>query len=303
MMGQPAHRVLCVGQATLDHIVDIAALRPGHKHVASSRVSVGGGVAANAAVTVSRLGGRAVFLGCLGADHAGDQVESELINEGVDVSLVVRRAGAVTPMSCVIVDAAGDRTIVNHTPVELFDDDGPDMSALRPDAVLVDGRWPAAADKALRLARAIGVPSVVDVDRAPVDGDLGVLGLASHLVFSADALAALTGADDPATGLTNVAASTDAVVAVTLGRRGVGWLDGDRFQSLPAFAVAVVDTTGAGDVFHGAFALALAERMDLSQAFRFASAAAALKCSRPGGRLGAPDRRSVDDLLGVGATS
>jgi len=304
MVQTSTRAVLCVGQATLDHIFRIESLAAGHKHVATSHQSVGGGVAANAAVAVSRLGGRALFVSRIGADAAGDQVVLELADEGVDVSHLHRRAGDTTPTSCVLVEASGERTIVNRTSADLFDDDVPDLDGIRPDAVLVDGRWPAGARRALRRARALGAPGVVDVDRAPTRADVADLGLATHLVFSADALAEFSATDDAAIGLSRAAASIDAAVAVTLGGQGVGWLDSaGAFSTMPAFDVEVVDSTGAGDVFHGAFALGLAERMEVPEAFRFANAAAALKCSRPGGRLGAPDRRAVDDFLGAVAES
>jgi len=307
--------VLCVGQATLDHVFDVEVLHVGRKHVATSYRPVGGGVAANAAVAVSRLGGRARLLARLGDDDAGTAVARELLDEGVDLSLVERVPGVSTPTSGVIVDAAGGRTIANLTPPELFDDCVADLTGLRPDAVLVDGRWPAASDRALRLARALGVPGVVDVDRAPTPADLAILTGASHLVFSADALATLAGTTDPAAGLAaaRVAvegardsagpadlAGDDPVVAVTLGADGAAWLDAGEYRSSDAFEVDVVDSTGAGDVFHGAVALGLAEGADLTDAFRFAAAAAALKCIRPGARAGAPDRGAVDDLLEIG---
>jgi len=304
MVQTSTRAVLCVGQATLDHIFRIESLAAGHKHVATSHQSVGGGVAANAAVAVSRLGGRALLVSCVGADTAGDQVVLELADEGVDVSHLQRRASGTTPTSCVLVDGSGERTIVNHTPLDLFDDDVPDLDGIRPGAVLVDGRWPAGARRALRRARALGAPGVVDVDRAPTDGDVADLGLATHLVFSADALADFSATDDPAAGLRRSAASIDATVAVTLGGQGVAWLDDDgTFLTMPAFDVDVVDSTAAGDVFHGAFALGLAERLEVPDALRFASAAAALKCARPGGRLGAPGRRAVDELLGAAVES
>jgi sulfofructose kinase len=91
-------------------------------------------------------------------------------------------------------------------------------------------------------------------------------------------------------------------VSVTLGENGVQWLDGDVVKSLEAFVVDVVDTAAAGDVFHGAFALALAEGLDEPAGFRFAAAAAALKCARPRARAGMPDRPAVDELVAYSMT-
>ena len=101
----------------------------------------------------------------------------------------------------------------------------------------------------------------------------------------------------PGRGLLAMRDRTDAFLAVTTGAGGVWWLDGSEIRNQPAFPVEVVDTVGAGDVFHGALALALAERQPEPAALRFASAAAALKCARPGGRAGTPARSEVEELL------
>ena len=145
------------------------------------------------------------------------------------------------------------------------------------------------------MARRCSIPGVVDVDRFPSDATL--LDAASHLVFSESAMIERSGTDDIDAGLRAVAADTSAQVSVTLGERGVTWLDDGQIRHLDAFDVDAIDTTGAGDTFHGAFTLALAERMAESDAFRFAAAAAALKCAHPGGRAGIPNRAEVDDYL------
>ena len=292
--------VLCVGQATLDHVLAIGDdLVVGRKHRADDHHVVGGGLAANAAVTVARLGGSATLVSSIGDDDTGEVVIAGLLAEGVDTCLVQRARGLDTPFSAVIVSAEGTRTIVNHSAAELFECSCPDLEAVDCDAVLVDGRWPAGSRDALTLARRRNVPGVVDVDRSVADGECRrtLFGLASHLVFSEDALCDITGGSSPADGLRRVARDTGAHVSVTLGERGVVWLDGDDIRSLDAFDVAVVDTAGAGDAFHGAFALSLGEGAGEETAFRFAAAAAALKCTRHGARAGIPDRAAVEELL------
>jgi sulfofructose kinase len=116
-------------------------------------------------------------------------------------------------------------------------------------------------------------------------------------VFGEDALRSTTGAVDLADGLRAVAERTGAMLAVTAGADGVVWLDHGTVHRLPAFEITAVDTTGAGDTFHGAFALALAEGADDASALRFAAAAAAVKCTRPGARRGIPTRTDVEALL------
>ncbi len=293
--------MLCVGQATLDHVLTIADdLVVGRKHAAQRHDVVGGGLAANAAVTVSRLGGTAVLASVIGDDETGGNVLAGLRAEHVDTRFVRRVGDVSTPFSAVIVSAEGARTIVNHSPAELLAQPCPDLDDVVCGAVLVDGRWPDGTSSALSLARRRNLPGVVDVDRSAVDSAViaTCFDLASHLVFSEDALRELTGTSSPTDGLRRVAQDTGAHVSVTLGARGVAWIDGDDVCSLGAFDVDAVDTTGAGDVFHGAVTLALAEGADEARAFAFASAAAALKCTRPGARAGIPNRIEVDDLVG-----
>ena len=122
---------------------------------------------------------------------------------------------------------------------------------------------------------------------------------ATHVIFSAQCLRAAARTDDLPLGLTHMAKLTDAFLAVTNGPHPVLWCDRSRatIRETPVFAVKAVDTLGAGDVFHGAFALALVEGRGVEDALRFAAAAAGLKCSRFGGSAVAPRRAEVDALL------
>ena len=122
---------------------------------------------------------------------------------------------------------------------------------------------------------------------------------ASHVIFSAAGLAELAGTDDPEKGLRLASSRSDAWQAVTLGAAGVMWIDGDELRMFPAFEVDAVDTLGAGDVFHGAFALSLAEGRGIYEAIRrsSAAAAAAIKCTRFGGRAGIPLSHEVESFL------
>lgn len=292
-------RVLAAGIITVDQIFSVDELPTGGgKFSASSVAQVGGGVAANAAVTVARLGGRCALVGCVGTDRVGDDAIGELAADGVDVSGVRRVQGASTPISAVMVDRQGERMVVNHVPPTLFADAHPvgcdEVDAT--DAVVVDCRWPAAAIATLETARRVGVPGVVDVDRPLTDDAEPILQLASHLVFSEDALCATARIEEVVLALRTMRSRTSAWVAVTRGADGVDWLDSEGLRHRPAFQLDVVDTLGAGDVFHGAFTLALAEGRTEEDAIRFASAAAGLKCTRAGGRAGIPDRHEVEQL-------
>jgi sulfofructose kinase len=146
---------------------------------------------------------------------------------------------------------------------------------------------------ALTTAGQLGVPGVVDCDHHPSDAP-GILEQASHVVFGHATLEAWTGSPDPADALRIAAERIDAWVGVTAGSEGTWWLDSGRLDHAPALRVVAVDTLGAGDVFHGAFALGLAEGMPIREAIEFGSAAAALKCTRFGGREGIPTRAELE---------
>jgi len=293
--------VTCVGLAVLDLVFGVAT-RPerGRKAFADSMTLVGGGPAANAAVAVARLDGDARFLGRLGNDVIGDLIIDDFAKWGVDASGVHRIQAAPSPVSSIVVEADGERTIVNHSDPSLFAPDDGVVAAdlMGSDAVLGDLLWPTGALSAMREARAAGVPGVLDFDETP-RGPIDVMLTApTHIIFSSPALASVSGELDPGQGLEIVRTMTDSWIAVTLGSGGVLWLDdADVLRTTPAFDVSAVDTLGAGDVFHGAFALGLAEQRPIEEVIRRASAVAALKCTRFGGRAGIPCAEEVDSFL------
>lgn len=293
--------VACVGLAVLDLVFGVET-RPdrGRKTFADSMTVVGGGPAANAAAAVARLEGDARFIGRLGDDAVGDLIMDDFARWGVDASGVRRVRSIPSPISSIVVEADGERTIVNHSDPGLFAED--DFVTLEDlagaDAVLGDLLWPTGAISAMNAAREAGIPAVLDFDEAPQGSVEAVLTAPTHVIFSAPALAAVTGASDPGAGLQDVRTMTDSWIAVTLGPDGVRWLDdAGEVRASPAFDIDAVDTLGAGDVFHGAFALGLAERRPVEEVIRRASAVAALKCTRFGGRAGIPHSEEVERFL------
>jgi sulfofructose kinase len=282
-------RVLCVGSAVVDFVlrVDVLSARPEKIRALDGRI-VGGGCAANAAVAVSRLGGKAMLAARLGDDMVGRMVIAGMEAEGVDCSLVRLTPGGRSSFSSVHVDARGERQIVSFRGEGL--DNSPDLIARAPElgAVLADTRWTEGSLAALRLARARGIPGVLDGE-APIDAALPPS--ASHVAFSRQGLASLADGE-PAAALESL--DLPGWACVTDGAAGVFVKGGAR---VPAPRVAVVDTLAAGDVWHGAFALRLAEGADEAEAARFANAAAALKCTRFGGREGCPDRDETERFL------
>jgi len=287
--------VLAVGIAVVDFVFSVDSIPDrALKFRARDAAVVGGGMAASAAVAVSRLGGRARLAARLGEDETATMIMSGLDAEGVDTRLVERRAGGRSTFSTVSIDAAGERQIVSFRGSGLNGKpDWPDDIA-RSDAVVVDTHWPEGALRGLELARKWGVPGIIDAE-APMSEQL--MNAATHIAFSRPGLLCQSGATDPAEALRDVGKDLAAWLSVTDGENGVWWTGRDGICHRPAFSVDVRDTLGAGDIWHGAFALALAEGMRETRAIRFASAAAALKCAEFGGRAGCPGRVAVDEFL------
>ena len=297
--------ILCAGIIVLDEVFRVEQFpRPDVKTPAQSFFVVSGGCAANAAVAVARLGGRAALAGPLGGppgeDSNGDRVLAALARERVDCSGCKRVAGLSTPLSAIFIDARGDRMIVTHRDQRLDAARPADPAALvaSADALLADNRFPEFVRPICVAARARGISVVLDADGPTPMGD-ELLRIASHVVFSSEGLRATTGLDDLGAALERIADTTRSFLAVTRGAQDVLWRDGRKLRRSPVFAVEAVDTLGAGDVFHGAFTLALAEGRDAGAAMRFAAAAAGLKCTRVGGSAGAPQRAEVEALLAV----
>jgi sugar/nucleoside kinase (ribokinase family) len=209
----------------------------------------------------------------------------------------------------VLVDPSGERTIVTFRDPELWKVQLPDTETLLDDcdAILTESRCAGFCTELCAEAQRRGIPVIVDVDRAMSLRE-GLLNASSHLVFSSEPLQETADVTDDAQALKKISKLTKSFLAGTRGARGTIWLDENQaIQETPAFPVHTVDTLGAGDVFHGAFALAITEGQELREALRFASAAAALKCTRFGGAFAAPQRIEVEELLkqgvGAGATS
>lgn len=281
--------VICVGMAAYDHIWHLDELPQSvGKMKANEFGSAGGGMAATASVAVSRLGGQAQFWGRAGQDIAGHCMLRELKAEGVDVRSFRLFEGARSSVSGVFVDAAGERMIANFRGENLpIDPNWLPLAELgTADAVLADARWPEAACYVFAEARRLGLLTILDADVASPEVFDVLLPLTDHAIFSEPALKSFAGNDAP---LEKVASFGCKVAAVTRGSKGVYWLEEGKMNHLASFKVPAVDTNGAGDVFHGAWAFAIAAGAETIPAAGFASAAAALKCARTNGRRGIPD--------------
>lgn len=289
--------VLCIGIATLDFVYAVDAMPTvAEKYHARDLAIVSGGTAANAAVAIARLGGTAVLASRLGDDLVAAEILRALRAEGVDCAYVRGFPEMRSAVSTILVDALGERMVVSYRDRPFPADPGwlPAELPHGIGAVLSDVRWEEAGIRFFAAARAEGRPRVLDADRAPRDPAL--IANASHVAFGAQGLRELTGTSDPRAGLRSLR-DREGWFAVTVGAEGVFYLEDGEVRHEPAFPVKAVDTLAAGDTWHGAFALCLAEGASEREAVRFASATSALKCMRFGGHRGAPRRREVEAFL------
>ena len=311
-MRGPAHtvRVCGVGHVALDMVFELERIpQEPVKVPARALRRVVGGMTANACVAAARLGAAVRFGSPVGDDDAVATFRAHFAREGVDAAGLQAVPGASSSVSAVLVDARGERLIVSHHGDALQRPPPLDLAWLDgADAVLADPRCPAWAEAALGWARARGVVSVFDGDTAPREVLQRLVTQAGWAVFSQPGMAVFAGDGGAGTGpgtaaldagLDEALARGAEVAVVTLGEHGLRWRRrGQPAQALPTLSAGtVVDTLGAGDTFHGALAVALAEGQGDEAALRFAAAAAAIKCTRHGGVLGAPGRGEVRALL------
>lgn len=293
--------VLTVGISTFDLIFAVSDFpATAGKHRASALTQTGGGNAANAATAISRLGGSAFLLSCCGSDPMGNLIIEELKRDGVNLDYFKQISGCPSPVSAIFANKDGERLIMNHRAAGLIENFGPLTTSAfdRVDATLADTRWVSAAHIALSAAKEKGKPAILDFELNREGSYESLLQAANYVICEAESLFAYSGRETLNEALDFLAQMTDAKLAATDGAKGCYMRDqrGDIIH-IPAYKVNVVDSTGAGDAFHGAAALALAEGQDFQSALRFGSAVAAKKCEALGARAGLPDRETVEKIL------
>lgn len=301
-MAAAKKHVLCIGIPVRDLTFGVDAVPGrGQKFSADRFTQICGGNALNAAIGISRLGGRASLTGPMGdaAEAESQYIFDDLAKENIDTSQLVHMPGLVTPVSAIMMDETGERTIISFRDPALWKVQLPAADVLLKDcdAILIESRCASFATDLCHQACQRGIPVIVDVD-STISQSEGLLSASSHLIFSDEALQSTAGIADSLQALKKIATLTHAFVAVTRGPKGTLWLDDKgATHETAAFPVHTVDTLGAGDIFHGAFALEFAGGADIPHALRFASAAAALKCTRYGGAFACPHRDEVERLL------
>jgi len=260
-----------------------------------------GGQIASAMVTCARLGLRVKYVGTVGDDERGRIQMESLRGEGINLDHVQVRPGCANQSAYILVDrSTGERTVLWRRPEGLRLEPAEITPELIGSARLVhiDGHDTPAVERAARLARSAGIPVSVDVDTV-YHGFDQVLPYVDYLVASSEFPAQWTNERDPFRALEMIQNEYRLrVAAMTLGAHGALARAGGRFWYSPAFVVNCVDTTGAGDVFHGAFCYAVLQQMPLAEALDFSNALAALNCTALGARGGIRGAAEARALIG-----
>lgn len=293
--------VLGLGCAAVDDLLYIDAYPPPDQKVrVRRRERQCGGLTATALVAASRLGARCAFAGILGTDDNSRFILDALTRDGVDVSHVIQRPEVRPIHSTILVDET------HHTRNIFFDLEGsvgadpsaPPAEVIASSRVLfVDHYGIEGMIRAADVAHAAGAAVVADLERSEWPGFADLIARVDHLILSREFACRWTGTSDAAEAVRALWSPARRAVVVTCGEAG-GWYMGDPEPSSPrafaAFPVITVDTTGCGDVFHGAYAAGLARDLSLEERIRFAAAAAAIKATRRGAQAGIPTREETE---------
>lgn len=294
---------LCVGHACYDISVNVPGYpQENSKSEIHELVESGGGPAANAAYLLGSWGARCAFAGLVGDDHYGRRVASEFASVGVDCSLLELRPNHPTPLSIIVVNSFnGSRTIINRKLPEAFVHLDPVvLRARKPDVLLFDGHEPEAAIAAMKaFPTAI---SILDAGSARegtlrLAGEVGYLAASERFALQATGMANLDSEKSRRDCIALLRERHGNTAIVTLGERGVIADSGDGYFHLPAFPANVIDTTAAGDIFHGAFAYGIGQRMELNESLRMGVMAASLSVRVCGGRKSIPSLQDVQEAL------
>lgn len=296
--GEMKAHIAGVGIACLDYLFVVPRAEPGGQGPLRDYAVEGGGLVGTALVAAARLGARAEVWTWVGDDEQGELVIEGLRGEGVDTSGVEVVSGERTPVSFIQVEeGSGERTIYHRRGVEVEGDRarlaGRELSC---DVLLVDAVWPEASGAAAAMARATGIPVVGDF--CPGEGLRELAAMVDALIVPRGCVERLAPEGSWEERLRLLAELGPSFAAITAGEEGCYYLERGEVARQPAFGVEVVDTTGAGDVFHGAFACGLAQGWPGARCVEFASAVAALSCRALGGRRGIPTAAEALRYLG-----
>jgi sulfofructose kinase len=296
--------VVGVGENSVDHVLRLPrlpTLGDATKFQVSSTSHEPGGQIVTALCTCTAMGLRAAYIGVFGNDDDGTRLRATLSSRGLDLEHALVREAANRSAIILVDERNGDRVVMAHRAASLALSPGalPIDTLSRARVVHVDGVDEAASLEAARIGREGGAEVTCDLDA--IGAGTGALLDQLTLPILAQGLPeAITGEVDPERALRKLPARHARRRCVTLGAHGALLLDGDRLVRCEAPRVDVVDTTGAGDVFRGAFIVALLRGDSPEGILRFATAAAALSCTKPGALSGVPTLAAVEALVGPG---
>ncbi len=292
--------VVGMGLNSVDFIGIVPEFPTGNSKMKLLRFSrQGGGQVATALVALSRWGIKTRYIGKIGGDEFGTFSLNSIRDEGVDISSVRVEPHATTQLAMIIVDArSGDRTILWERDEKLMyrKDELRKEEVCSGKILHLDGHDIQAAIQCARWAKEEGIPTVLDIDKVE-SLTLELIKEIDFVVSSARFPKLITGISDEEKALRELQKVTNGFLCATLGEKGAIALANGEILYVEGFKVKAVDTTGAGDVFHGGFIYGLLQNWDLKDILRFANAAAALKCREIGGRKGIPSLTEIQHFL------
>jgi ribokinase len=292
--------VVGLGQSCIDYLSVVEHYpHVNEKEEVNNLTVQGGGPVATAMVTLSRLGASTAFIGKISDDYFGDLIKDGLTSEFVNIDHIIVEKDKRSQFAFIVIEKeTGKRTVLwsraTVTPLRADELNGNVISTAN--VLLLDGLEKEGSMAAAEYAREAGITIVVDAGSMR-EGALALVNLSDYFIASEDFARQFSHGNDPKAAALELLGLGAKTVIITLGEKGSICVSPESYFYQPAFKVKAVDTTGCGDVFHGAFLLGLLRKWDLRETIRFASAAAALKCREIGGRTAIPDLREVEEFL------
>jgi sulfofructose kinase len=304
----PKWDVVGVGANSVDYVYRLPTYPepqgPNSKlRVSSHRISCGGQIATTLS-TCAAMGLKTKYIGAVGADGNGERLRAELRHRGIDTASVVERDALNAYAVILVAEGIGERVVLwdrsEALAMHSWEIPATEIAAAR--VLHVDDVDQNAGITAARMGTATGVHVTSDIDRV-TNRTEELVSAVTTPIFAEHVPRTLTGESDPERALRKIRRTHNGMLCVTLGPSGAMLLDGDRLYHEPAFEIDPVDTTGAGDVFRGAFIVSLLRRDPPAQMLRFANAAAAVSCTRPGAIDSVPTLDEAQALAATGAAN
>ena len=291
--------IICVGSVFVDHIanIDIFPKKP-IKVLANNIDKRLGGAAAVAALTVKKFDGKVEFIGRIGDDDASAFIKKELNSNKLKFSKSLILKNTSSSQSYIFEDKKGERLLAAYSSKKLLlAKKIPHFVLSSNHTYLFDTRWIEAALYLSRQSAMDKIKCVGDIDNFKMNKDIKEIVLnTTYPIFSENGLYDFCKIKSPLKALKNLFKRKNKFYAVTLGEKGVMWIENHQVYLCKPLKIKVVETNGAGDVFHGAFAYSVDQNNDISHAIKFATAAATLKCTKKGGTRTLPSLSSVNKL-------